>query len=211
MESAMATQRSTTIQLGEVGIPAVGAMLGRAFFDDPLWRWVVPDDAQRRAALGPFMAAGVRYGVAHGRVDATSEHAGGAVWLRPGDSDFDPERGLALGLDQAPRLLGDDGMGRFLTAMGCLTEPHHRLEPDAHWYLMILGVDPPMQRRGLGADVLRPVLDVADASRLRCYLETQKPDNVPFYRAQGFAVREELDLPDGGPHLWLMSRAPRAR
>lgn len=210
MDLDRSRDRSRVTPLDDAAAAAAGAMLGRAFFDDPLWRWVLPDDERRAASLGAFMRVGVRYGVAHGRVDATGGSAGCAVWLRPGDSDFDPQRALPLGLGDAPAQLGEDGFGRFVAAMGHLAGPHHRLEPAPHWYLMILGVEPALQRRGIGAALLRPVLERADADGVRCYLETQKAANVPFYQAQGFTVREQTDVPDGGPHLWLMSRVPRA-
>ncbi|MBY0277322.1 GNAT family N-acetyltransferase [Candidatus Binatia bacterium] len=205
------TNAARVAPLDEAGAADAGAMLGRAFFDDPLWRWVLPDDARRREVLGAFMTIGVRYGIAHGHVDATAGREGCAVWLRPGDAEFDPERGMAVGLGEAPQQLGEEGFGRFLAAMAHLTEPHRRLEPAAHWYLMILGVEPAAQRRGLGAATLRPLLERADAAGVRCYLETQKAANVPFYRAQGFEVREETDVPGGGPHLWLLSRVPHPR
>lgn len=208
----MSFSEATVRPLAESAIADASAMLGRAFRDDPLWNWVVPDEELRRASLGAFMAIGVRYGVVHGTVDAIGAgHEACAVWLRPGDSDFDPERGLAIGMGEAPRHLGDAGLGRFGAAMDHLGELHHRLMPGAHWYLMVLGVDPAYQRRGLGRAVLRPVLDAADRARQPCYLETQKAVNVPFYQAQGFAVRAETDLPDGGPHLWLMERVALAR
>ena len=32
--------------------------------------------------------------------------------------------------------------------------------------------------------------------------------DVPYYARHGFEVTGELDLPGGGPHMWLMWRAP---
>jgi GNAT superfamily N-acetyltransferase len=204
---------STTTAVDAIAAAATsiaGEVLGRAFFDDPLWSWVLPDPERRRSALGAFMAIGVRYGHAHGAVHVTAPAVEGcAVWLRPGDSDFVPERGATLGLADAPRLLGTDGLERFGRTMAHLGELHHELAPDDHWYLMILGVEPVRQGQGLGGALLQPVLREADAAGRRCYLETQKAGNVPFYRAHGFAVLRETDIPGDGPHLWLMTRPPR--
>ena len=100
---------------------------------------------------------------------------------------------------------------RFDSAMGHLGAFHPQLVPEDHWYLMILGVEPARQRLGLGGALLQPVLARADREGLRCYLETQKPVNVPFYQAHGFEVAAETDVPGDGPHFWLMARTPRAR
>jgi GNAT superfamily N-acetyltransferase len=196
--------------LVDAWVPRAEEVLGRAFFDDPLWTWVLPDDADRRRALGWFMGVGVRYGHAHGTVHAMGPSVEGcAVWLPPGDSDFLPERGVELGMNEAPEQLGEAAFLRFLTAMSHLEPFHHEQMPDDHWYLMILGVDPPRQRQGVGGALLQPVLARADEAGQRCYLETQRERNVPFYQAHGFEVAVETDIPDGGPHMWLMARSPR--
>lgn len=41
------------------------------------------------------------------------------------------------------------------------------------------------------------------------YLETQKPDNVPYYAALGFAVLGEVRVA-GSPAVFRMWREPRA-
>jgi hypothetical protein len=47
-----------------------------------------------------------------------------------------------------------------------------------------------------------------DEAGLGAYLESSKPENVPYYQRFGFAVTGQIDLPDGPP-LWPMWRAPR--
>jgi hypothetical protein len=53
-----------------------------------------------------------------------------------------------------------------------------------------------------------PVFQRADAEGLPCYLETETPGNVAYYRRHGFDVRSEWDVPDG-PHMWGMLRPVR--
>src|SRR5208282_2975696 len=48
--------------------------------------------------------------------------------------------------------------------------------------------EPARQRRGLGGELMRPILERADRDNLACYLETENQRNVPFYLKQGFEV-----------------------
>jgi hypothetical protein len=52
-------------------------------------------------------------------------------------------------------------------------------------------------------------LDRCDAEYAPAYLESSNPDNIPYYQRFGFEVTGELALPEGGPSLWPMWRAPR--
>jgi N-acetylglutamate synthase-like GNAT family acetyltransferase len=75
-------------------------------------------------------------------------------------------------------------------------------------FLWQLAVDPPVQRSGVGHTLMERVLADAEAARLPIYLETAKPENVPYYRGFGFVETGRERLPRGAP-LWLMLR-PRA-
>lgn len=65
-----------------------------------------------------------------------------------------------------------------------------------------------LDRLGLGAWVLRPVLDHCDANGLPAYLEATCEHNRALYDRLGFAVREEIALGKGAPPLWPMWREP---
>src|SRR5690606_14518947 len=81
----------------------------------------------------------------------------------------------------------------------------HPHEP--HWYLHVVSTLPAHQGRGLGATVLAPVLEGADATGAACYLESTNPRNRTLYRRLGF---EDLaPVPYGGPDMLAMWRPPR--
>ncbi|MBO0727786.1 MAG: GNAT family N-acetyltransferase, partial [Acidimicrobiaceae bacterium] len=65
------------------------------------------------------------------------------------------------------------------------------------------------QRSGLGTRLQQEMLDAADSDGLDCYLETQKPENVPYYRRFGYDVDQELRPVPSGPPLWTMRRPAR--
>lgn len=76
------------------------------------------------------------------------------------------------------------------------------------WYLSILGLHPDRQGAGLGARLVAPVLEEADAAGVATFLETFTPRNESFYGRLGFRpagrFREELT----GSDYCLMRREP---
>ena len=133
--------------------------------------------------------------------------AGAAVWLPPGAIPRGTRRDLAQLVRMAPGSV--TGIGPRLPAvMRMLRRIDEVHPPERHWYLAVLGVDPRFQRTGAGGPLLQPVLARGDTEGLPAYLETQKPENVPYYRTFGFELVQELDV-RGCPPLWTMTRPPR--
>jgi ribosomal protein S18 acetylase RimI-like enzyme len=184
----------------------------RAFFDDPLFSFVFPDERERHARLAWVMRMGVAYGCRYGQVDTTADAMlGHAVWLPPGETEVSDDRLIAAGFVEPERHMGEPALARFGVFMEQVAPIHARLVPEPHWYLMILGVDPPHQGQGVGSALIESMLVRADADGMPCYLETAKPRNVTFYRKHGFEVIEEDDIVGGGPHVWMMRRAVQSR
>ena len=74
------------------------------------------------------------------------------------------------------------------------------------WYLGLLVVDPSVQRGGIGTRLQQRVIDNADETGVDCYLETQNPDNLVYYRRSRYEVVDELHPVTDGPPLWTMRR-----
>ena len=194
---------------GQVAVAA--DVLTRAFYDDPLTVYVVPDEEKRISFLTWSFAKFVQYGLSYGHVDTTAGNIeGAALWLPPGNTDMTLFRLIKMGMYLTPLKLGLAGFRRFLNVTNHLEELHKHDVPSDHWYLFVLGVDPERQGRGVGSSLIEPTLAQADADGLPCYLETMKERNVPFYQKHGFAVVVEGDLPKGGPHFWTMRREARS-
>ena len=128
------------------------------------------------------------------------------MWRPPGVEE--PSGGP---LDQIfDEIVGPRGRGHS-TLFGELVEGVHPAEPP-HCYLFAIGVDPAQQGGGRGSRLIREVLDRCDREAIPAYLENTRERNLPFYKRHGFVTRERVDLPDGGPPVWLMwrSRSPRS-
>jgi GNAT superfamily N-acetyltransferase len=124
------------------------------------------------------------------------------VWAQPERWDL----GWQGFLDLLPLMVG---LGRRVLRASVgnarMEALHRRLEP--HWYLAVLGVDPPDQGAGMGSALLRPVLDQCDHDGIGAYLETATEKDIAFYSRFGFRVTGELRFPKG-PTLWPMWRDP---
>ncbi len=184
---------------------AVARVQARAFFDDPLQSWALPDASTRLSTLEYVFDLLSRHSsVPRGESYTDASLSTAAFWVPPGPYVLSPEAADAL----APMLdyLGDDTNARFQAAEDVMRA--HR--PTAlHFYLQGLGTDPDRQGEGLASAAMEPVLTRCDAEGVPAYLESTKERNVGFYEHHGFAVvgKEQIGL--GGPPLWMMWREPR--
>jgi ribosomal protein S18 acetylase RimI-like enzyme len=78
---------------------------------------------------------------------------------------------------------------------------------ERHWHLGPVGVDPSAQGRGVGGQMLAAFGARMDAEGEVAWLETDKPENVVFYRRHGFSVAAESTIDDFT--TWFMRRDPR--
>lgn len=184
----------------------VAAMLARAFQDDPLMRYAIPDADERRRLLPWLIGLNVRYGCRYGLVYATPGYEGAAVWLPPGQTKMTLGRMLRAGMFAAPLRVRWPILRRLAATGKYATALHERYAPGPHWYLAQVGVEPSQRRRGIASRLLRPMLAQIDATALPCYLETENEANVAVYQRFGFQVVAEGVAPAGGPRIWAMLR-----
>jgi GNAT superfamily N-acetyltransferase len=189
-------------------VRALSVVLGRAFYDDPVTIWMLPDLAVRKAKLYRLFDTMARYHhLAGGGVEVAAEGGrigAAALWDPPGRwRQQRHEELLAM-----PRLLWT--FGRQLARGAQLSELMKKVHPEEpHWYLAVIGSDPTVRGTGYGHALMRSRLDRVDAEHAPAYLESSNAENVPYYSRFGFEVTGEITLPNGGPTLWSMWRAPR--
>jgi ribosomal protein S18 acetylase RimI-like enzyme len=176
--------------------------LSRAFFDDPLFVWTLPD-TDRRQRLPEFFALFTSAFLRHDQTYTTAgDVAAAALWAPPGavpvageDAEELGRRIQALAGPDAPRFLG----------VNKLFDDHH--PPGSYWYLQFLGVAPAWQGRGIGSALMAPVLERCDREGVRAYLDATSQRNKRLYERHGFQAQDPF-APSGGPPIRPMWRQP---
>lgn len=212
MDQRAAYEEAQTVRKGErTATAAMADALAQAFFDDPVFSWVLHGDLRRMKILrNGFELFLRRVWLAHEQTYTTTSTAGVAVWEPPGM--WKPGVGLQLRLLPAMTAAFKQHTPRALRSLTRL-EAGHPSEPEfpPHYYLAFLGVDPVWQGRGLGSALLEPVLTRCDSERVPAFLEASTPRNRALYERHGFAVIEQFALGRGAPPQWRMWREPVER
>ncbi|CAN5867929.1 GNAT family N-acetyltransferase [soil metagenome] len=182
--------------------------LTRAFDADPMFRWIFPDPQERARSLRVLNRVPLRFGLSHGRVTQSHDGMAVAIWIPPGQA-VSLGGMVRSGMLTVPLRVGLRQFGRFVGANDVMGKIHARHVPELHWYLMVVGVDPELQGRGVGSALVQEGLSKADENNSVCYLETSEERNVPFYQRYGFTVLEQAPLGANGPPGWAMRRQPR--
>lgn len=187
------------------------AVATRAFQFDPFFVHLTKRPLLRARGLGIFIRSTLASLGERAEVDGARQPDGRligvAAWLKPGgyplpiSAQLHQSAGAFWAMWPVPRSLVEGT--KYLLAI----DKVHPREP--LWYLNLLVADPSAQRSGVGTKLQETVLERADAEGLPAYLETQNPDNVPYYGRFGYEVVHEARPVPNGPPLWTLRREPR--
>lgn len=190
-------------------VPGVARVLSRSCYDDPLLRWLFPDDDLRMARTRRFFAMVSGFGyVPAGETRVTTMSDGpedsptiraAALWAPPHSN---PE-GRLVALRTWPHwvsLVGRANLGAFVRVFA---EWKLAAPQEPHLYLAALGVDPAVEGRGVAGGLLTAELDRADSEALPVFTQTLDDKCVGFYERFGFDVVREVEHPDVGTTTFL--------
>ena len=195
----VAIHKATARHAGQL----VDALTG-AFFDDPVFRWMLPDADRRQRALPPVFALFTEYIQRRDETYVTAEGGAAALWVPPGGHAVEPDEAEQFGA----RLESAAGIDapRLFEVMELLDEHH----PDGSFYFLnLLAVVPERQGQGLGSALLAHTLDRCDREGVPAYLDATSEDNRRLYERHGFEAGAPY-APAGGPPLYPMWRDPRS-
>lgn len=200
-----AGEAASVDKLAEADRPRAIEALARAFYDDPCFAWIFPDDGRRARQLERgFAFFGRKYWFRGGESYATGSVAGAALWMAPETWRLSSLAQLAM-LPGMVRAVGARSMPRLLRFLSVADKKHPH---DTHFYLPVIGVVPEWQGKGIGTALLKPVLDRCDREGVPAYLEASSARNRACYERNGFVVKEEVRMARDAPPWWPMWREP---
>jgi len=201
----MTADLTELLRLNESHIKPAGAVLARAFEDDPFFTNLIPDVFERRNQMPYITQLITRSGVLRGEVYATSSNLEGvAVWRSFKEADVSRigRSGRSLTI---PELETEviDRLQRFNEYAAPMHKGH---APFSHWYLEFVGVEPMLHGKGYGGTLLKAMFARIDRELLPCYLGTTNEKNVVIYQHYGFKIVEEGTIPGTKVRHWAMLR-----
>lgn len=173
-------------------LSAICTTFARSFWDDPVMRWLFPDDDSFRD--GTVMVDFFRRLLAYERSFVTNDVVAFSLWIPPGRPEVNVE-------PTSTHMPPEELLKKFIALRSALEA---NTPSEDHWYLQMVGTHPDWQRRGIGASLICQGIEWAKKDGLGVYLETETVENVAYYRHLGFDVRTEWDVAEGGPHMWGM-------
>jgi len=187
---------------GPSDITAVADLIGHAFQQLNVSKWLVPDPEQRAAILPRNFELFVGYGVAHGTVEIAGDLLGASVWL-PLDGDPLPPPD-----DYDKRIV--DACGEWTDNFRHLDElfdRHHPHEP--HHHLAFMAVRPDQQRKGIGSALLQHYHQGLDSVGTAAFLEASSTGSRDLYQRHWYTPLGEPYAVPNGALFFPMWRAPR--
>jgi GNAT superfamily N-acetyltransferase len=193
-------------QASKPDVEGMARTLARAFYEDAVWKWFIPDDATREKRLERMFVAFTRGVYLRHGTDCytTDSYAGAALWAPPGHEHMSPWDIIHI-LPGWTKAIGWRDLLRTNRGVNSLdrVHPHER-----HYYLPFVGVEPESQGRRLGTALMKPVLDNCDREGIPAYLEATSVGSRRCYERVGFETRSEEQVAGDGPPFFSMWREP---
>ncbi len=198
--SNSASRTETTVrEITQADFSELVPMMIRAFSEDPVIRYVVPDEREWSRIVVPYYRRVLQTAMLRGYGLTDAQVRGVSIWELPNHRVSLPVHFLEL--------LGMTNILRrnLMRAIRIQSFTANYRPTRSHLYLTYIATDPAAHNRGIGSALLTPMLKLADRERLPIYLECSNHHNIAFYLEHGFNLVDEIRLPDG-PSIWPMLR-----
>jgi len=189
-------------------LKTAGIILSKAFCQDPIFRYLIPDTKQRLKTLNHYFQHVIKYGLHYGEVYSSPNLEGISIWLPPNNSSHTRWKAIRTGALVLPLKV----KWKYLTLQNKIYKftdnLHKKLVPYPHWYLSLIGVGPNHQGKGVGQHLLSTTINRIDLECKPIYLETNKEKNVEIFKRFGFRILKKVIVPGTEIFHWSLLRNP---
>ncbi len=196
---------------------AGAALLARSFVEERFFAHAFEGRERGRVerAITPWFRAWIRSFMPLGEIHAArldGRLVGVGVRIPPGGYPLPGTRQARFMLSLVTAMLSMAVTSRRALRLASFARELGRLEPnEPFWNLAWIGVEPDIQRHGVGGALADEVVALADSTSAPCWLVTFGPHTRALYERRGFAVEHEVKPFPDGPIGWTMRREPRPR
>ena len=177
-------------------------VLANAFSEDSMWKKIFNDE-DKNLILTEVM---VRFCLKYGNVLATSDNLEGVMAIAPHDKEMTTLRVILSGSFFLSMKISKEAKNMQVLS-NAVEEAKKSLNLGPYIHLLIMGVSQEFQGKGFGGKILRALIEKSETEKKPIYLETQKEENVNFYKKFGFVVKKKIILPEPlNLPMWLMLR-----
>lgn len=185
-------------------LDAIVSALTSAFFHDPVWGPVFPDESRRAGQAAVLWRVYATSALRYPWTFVTPGAEAVAVWIPAGGTELTEEEER-----ERPGLLervAGAGVARAVEAAEASFGAAHPDEPFFH--LTLLGTHADHRGKGLGMALLSDTLTRLDAVGAAACLESTNPANNRRYESVGFTPRAEITMPGGATvtSMWRPAR-----
>ena len=194
-------------KISKKDVKYVSKLFERVFFNWPVAVAIQPDEEIRRTKGHYFYAISIRHLIKYGEAYAPSPKIEGvAMWAHSDYYELSTWQIIKFGALKALYKLGAKAMKKGEMWMEFVEKNNSELTEEPHYHLVWLGVEPGLQKKGIGTELMHALLNKFSKENMKCSLDTQEKKNVDYYKRFGFKVIKECQYPNAdvtyGGMLW---------
>jgi GNAT superfamily N-acetyltransferase len=174
-------------------------ILCKSFDTNKSVNYVVKQDNHRKRRIRTLMDYSFEICFRYGRIYLSNNKDGCALILFPDKK----KATLKTILLDAKMVISSVGLSRVKKVLKREAKIKVAYPDKQLLYLWFIGVNPEVQHKGIGSDLLKEIIKESNALKRPIYLETSMQENIEFYNKVGFTVYKELDF---GHTLYLVKR-----
>ena len=205
----MRKELSELYKITKSDVNYLSKLFERVFFNWSLVVAIEPDEEVRRTRAHYFYALSIKHLIKYGEAYAPSPKLGGvAMWVHSDYTEMTLWQMIKYGGLKTFYKLGAKSMKKADISLEFMKKTHKTLIKEPHYHFAWLGVEPGLQKTGIGTELIHAMLDKFSKENMKCFLDTQDKQNIDYYRKFGFKLIHECQIPNVDVTYWGMLWEP---